>query len=666
MLAALAALLYRYTGQTEFVIGHQRRAGEVELVRMTLDPAASAAQLTEEAGAALRRAAGLGPVTVAELAVLRGERPCHGLLCHDVPVEPLAELAVSLTGALAVPDGLDEAAHARLSGHLTALLTAAAEQPATPVGELPMLSAAEQRQALLEWNATEAPVPPLPVHELIAMMAVERPEHVAVVDRGRQLTFAELDADANRLANHLVSLGGTAEDRIAVLLERGVWSVLAQLAIFKIGATVVLLDPDYPDARVGFMVDDSRTIATITRIGLLDRIGGERIVAIDGDEEVWRSAPALHPGGTVDDESVSHVAFTSGSTGAPKAVLLRHGPFRNTVEALVRQCGITGDSRGTWVCSPGVGLVEVDLFPVLAAGATVVIPDAITAASATALRDWLVAERITHTLQPTAMAERLWALPWPAGCDLRSMRVAGERVRGWPSPGLPFEVLNVYGSAEANVVATCDLTAVAARLTEVDRAVPVGRPVPNVRAYVLDRRRQPVPPGVLGELYVSGAGLSRGYLNRPTANSEKFLVNPIEGDPYPVLYRTGDAARYWPDGLIEVVGRLDDEVKIHGHRVHLGEVESVLAAQPGVRRCAVVTTEDVPGEHRLIAYVEPDRAAPPLVRELRRSLRRVLPPSVLPADYVVCRLPSTADGQIDRAALPAPRREGRRAGPDAA
>jgi acyl-coenzyme A synthetase/AMP-(fatty) acid ligase len=181
--------------------------------------------------------------------------------------------------------------------------------------------------------------------------------------------------------------------------------------------------------------------------------------------------------------------------------------------------------------------------------------------------------------------------------------------------------------------------------------------VPNVRTYVMDRCRQPVPPGVLGELYVSGAGLSRGYLNRPTANSEKFLVNPVDGDPYPVLYRTGDVARYWPDGIIEVVGRLDDEVKIQGHRVHLGEVESVLAAQPGVLRCAVVTREDVPGERRMVAYVEPDRAAPPRVRELRRSLGRVLPPYVLPSEYVLCRLPYTASGKIDRATLPAPRRE---------
>ncbi|WP_173094253.1 non-ribosomal peptide synthetase [Actinomadura verrucosospora] len=669
-LAALAALLHRYSGEKELLVGRVVAGSpdRVQPLRLTVDPDAPAAELVEQAGRVLRDAEERGALAAAELLSLRDcDQPCHALLIEGdgAQAPPLADVAVVLgeEGAVtAVAAGrFDAASAARLAAHYANLAEGVTEHPETALDRVPMLTDAECAEALVEWNDTDEPVAAATVPELIEQVAARTPGRTAVRDADRAATYGELDADANRLANHLRAQGVTGHDRVAVLLERGVWSVLAQLAVFKLGAAVVLLDAEYPEARLGFMVDDTEAAAVITRSALAGRVAVERTVTVDTGE--WRAAPAERPEGTgvvePADDSVSHIAFTSGSTGTPKAVQLRHGPFRNTVGVLIRQCGITADARGTWLCSPGFGLVEVDFFPVLAAGGTVLVPAPETAASAEALRDWLVEERVTHTLQLTAMAERLWTLPWPAGCALRSMRVAGERVRGWPSPDLPYSVLNVYGSAEANVVATCDLTAVAGTLPEDGRAarnVPIGRPVANVRAYVLDRHQRPVPRGVLGELYISGASLSRGYLNRPGANSEKFTINPIPDDPYPVLYRSGDVARYWPDGTIEIVGRLDDEVKIRGYRVHPGEVESVLAAQPGVRQCAVVAREDVPGERRLVAYVEPDRGAPPLVRELRRALRAVLPPYMLPSAFVVGDLPSTSNGKIDRGALPVPPR----------
>ncbi|WP_084964083.1 non-ribosomal peptide synthetase [Thermoactinospora rubra] len=487
------------------------------------------------------------------------------------------------------------------------------------------------------------------VHELIEAVAAATPDRPAIVAGGVTMTYGELDAEANRLACHLIDLGVGEGAAVGVFMERSAENLVAQLAAFKAGACVVLMDPAYPAQRLAFMLADSAAAAVVTRPGPAAALPAGVKVVLSGQ---WAAAPARKPDRRPADNGTSHIAYTSGSTGVPKAVLLRHEPFRNTVRVLIEQCGITPDSRGTWLCSPGFGLVEVDCFPVLAAGATLHIPPAAVTGSAEELRDWLVAERITHTLQLTAMAERLWQLDWPKDGHLRSMRVAGERVRNWPPPGLPYQVLNVYGSAEANVVATCDLTATAAALGEEERAArrpPIGTPVPGVRVYVLDENLAPVPTGEVGELYISGRSLSAGYLNRPDAERDRFLANPMPGDPHPVLYRSGDQARVWPDGLIEIVGRADDEVKVRGYRVRLGEIESVLAQQPGVRQCAVVLRDDA-----LAAYVEPRPGATIVPAELRRSLAARLPQYMLPAAYVVGPLPTTPNGKIDRAALPAP------------
>lgn len=495
-------------------------------------------------------------------------------------------------------------------------------------------------------------------HELVAGLAQRDPDATAIVHRGASLSYGELDESANRLAGYLAGLGSGPGARVGVCLERSTDSILAQLAAFKTGAAAVLLDPEYPQARLRFMLTDSGAIAVVTRSALAERVdAGCPVVRID--DPSWRSTQPQDPRVPVSDHTVCHIAYTSGSTGTPKAVLLRHGALRNTVRVLREQCEIDGESRGSWLCSPGFGLVEVDCFPLLAAGAVLHIPEPDVVASPVRLRDWLVGERITQSLVLTAMAERLWSLDWPADTPLRVMRIAGERVRTWPPEHLPFPVHNIYGSAEATVVATCDLTATGrdlgpARCAEL--MPPVGKAVANVRMYVLDQDMVPVSPGVTGELYVSGASLAEGYLNRPEANRVKFLANPIPDDPYPVLYRSGDVARTWDDGTVEIVGRTDDQVKIRGYLVHLGEVESALATQPAVRQCAVLAREDVPGERRLIAYVELSGNRPFAVPALRRALAERLPAHMVPAAFVVGDLPTSANGKIDRSRLPPPPR----------
>ncbi|PPK63140.1 amino acid adenylation domain-containing protein [Actinokineospora auranticolor] len=689
-MAALAALLLRYTGETDLIIGQVDE--ELTVPRLPVHGDTRIGDLRATAVRAIKDAAVVGAVDGAELLRLcetdgaATQAPCHGLIAirpgdkpghhadrhteselHYADIVVVLQLVrgrprAALVGNAALYErGTVNRLAKHLGGMLEAMVGVADDRT---VSVLPLLDSAERGQILLGWNDTEEEVDPRPVHELIAGFARSTPDAPAVVHEGATTTFAELESGANRMANHLVSLGTTPGSNVGVFMERCPESLLTQLAIWKAGATAVLLDPEYPTERLAFMLQDSAAVAVVSKQHLaavlpLDEGGARPVVLVDRHATTWQSAPDTDPAGPIDDESISHVAYTSGSTGVPKAVLLRHGPLRNTVHVLIRECEITAGSRGTWLCSPGFGLVEVDCFPVLAAGAVVHIPDPTVAASPEQQRDWLVDTGITHTLQLTAMAERLWTLPWPAECALRSMRIAGERVRAWPPPELPYTVLNVYGSAEANVVTTCDLTTTAAALTGDERAArmpPIGRPVANVRTYVLDERREPVPPGVLGELYISGESLSRGYLNRPDANTEKFLDNPLADDPYPVLYRSGDVARYWPDGVIEIVGRIDDETKVRGYRVHLGEVESVLAAQPGVRQCAVLAREDTPGYRRLVAYIEPDPVAPPQVRVLRGELARRLPPYMLPAAYVVDQLPTTANGKIDRAVLAPPPR----------
>ncbi|MEU7907087.1 amino acid adenylation domain-containing protein [Actinoplanes sp. NPDC049118] len=668
--AGLAALLHRYSGESPLLVGlaDGEPPGRLTVLRVTVDGSRPFAELRDAVPHLTDAARQLGAVTPPELLELRGlgtgpQRPCHavvvtgdrcGIGAAGAELTAVADRGGRsvLVADATIPDTDAE----RIAGHLARLLAAGAAPAGPPLARLSLLDGEEEGRILHGWNDTSRPVPDEQFPAAIARIAAEAPDRVAVVAGARSLTYRQFDQDANRLAQHLAGLGVGRGDRVGVFFERSPESLLSQLAVFRLAATAVLLDPEYPGERLEFMVEDSAAAAVLTREGLSGRLGAPRCPVVPVDGDAWRAAPAVDPGAEVRDEEVCHIAYTSGSTGKPKAVQLRHGPLRNTAYVLREQCGLTAGVRGTWLCSPGFGLVQVDCFPILLAGGTVHIPEPAVAAAPEQLRDWLVEQRISQSLVLTAMAERLWTLPWPEGTELRCMRIAGERVRTWPGRELPFHVLNVYGSAEATVVATCDLTELGAAGGAGGRMPPIGRPVANVRTYVLDANHQPVPPGVLGELYISGASLSRGYLNRPDANDAKFLANDVPGDPYPVLYRSGDVARYWSDGTVEIIGRTDNEVKIRGYRVHLGEVEGALAEQPGVRQCVVLAREDVPGERRLVAYVEPDRAAPPRVAAVQAALRERLPGYMVPSAFVVGDLPTTPNGKIDRAALPPPPR----------
>ncbi|CAM5507034.1 hypothetical protein GCM10010329_63890 [Streptomyces spiroverticillatus] len=649
--AALAALVHRCTGETDLLIGRRRRPGTVESLSVRVEPQSS--------GADLLRGAADAPVVDGP----GGGRPAHAAVDTAGPAgQALAALTLTLGDQgfeLALDsEEFDDAAADQYARHLERVLAALATEPDTAISDIPLLSDAELHRILVDWNDTEEEVGPLFFHELVAETARRTPDATAVLLPGTRLTYRELDSQANQLAHRLTARGVRPGDRIGVCFPRGAESLIAQLACFKLACAAILLDSDFPTDRIRYMIEDASAAAVLTLAAHEAKVTGlAPVIALDADD--WRTEPTTEVSEPVDADDLIHICYTSGSTGAPKAVMVRFGAARNLIHSMAELCDVTSASQGTWLAAPGYGMIEVECFPVLARGGTVHIPDVSVVSSEHRLQEWFLREGITTTLLMKPMAERLWRLEWPEGTPLENIRVCGERIQSWPPAGLPFRLINLYGSAEATVVASCDITALGERLGEEGRArrlPPIGSPTANVTIYVLDEELRPLPPGLVGEICIAGVSLSAGYLGRPEATAEKWITNPIDPDRHPVMYRTGDLARYWPDGSIEIVGRTDNQIKVRGNRVHLGEIEVVLTTLPGVDQAAVLARQDGQGDVQLTAYIEPAPGTTPSVRDIRRGLNQRLPSFMVPAAYVVGGLPTSTNGKIDRTALPEPPR----------
>jgi amino acid adenylation domain-containing protein len=646
--AAAAVLVHRYTGESDVLVG-RRAPGVTGTLTLTLSDTTTVQGL-------LAAIAGAAPQPAGD------DAPHAAVVSDGAPARtPVAPLTLVLDGGLELMTSaaeFDPDAAAQYARHLERVIAAVATGSDATVADIPILTDEETHRALVEWNRTDAPVPEPYIHELVAEYARTTPDAVAVATPTERVTYHELDERANQLAHRLSTMGIGRDDMVGVCFPRGADSLVAQLACFKVAAAAILLDPDFPVDRTRFMIEDASAAAVLTYAQHADALSGAcPVLALDVSG--YRDEPTTPVNEPVDSDDLIHIGYTSGSTGAPKAVLARFGAARNLIHAMRELCGMTAASQGTWLAAPGYGMVQVECFPVLAAGATVNIPEVSVVASPERLQEWFLRERITTTLLMKPMAERLWALEWPADTALRDIRVCGERIQSWPPAGLPFRLINLYGSSEATTVASCDITELGARLGPDGRATtlpPIGRPICNVKTFVLDERFRPVPPGVTGELCITGDSLSTGYLNRPELTEQKWIPNPINPQRHPILYRTGDMARYWPDGSIEIVGRRDNQIKVRGNTVHLGEIEIVLAAQAGVRQVAVLAREDGQGDVQLTAYIEPAAGASPVVRDVRRALRKRLPAFMVPSAYVVGGLPLNTNGKINRSALPEPPR----------
>jgi amino acid adenylation domain-containing protein len=553
----------------------------------------------------------------------------------------------ALAGSMVFRTDLFEGATVeRMLGHFRALADGIAAAPDRPVGGIDLLAPAERAQ-LAAWNATERPRPAgLLVHDLFAAQAARTPEAPAVSWRGERLTYAELDRRSARLANALRRRGVGPETRVGVCLSRTPELLAALLGVLRAGGAYVPLDPAYPRERLGFMVEDAGIALVLTESALADRVPGDAagLFLVDAEREALSAEPEHAPASGVLPDNVSHVIFTSGSTGRPKGVMIRHGG----TAALLHWLGenVSGEERAAALFSTSISFdVSVaEIFGTLCWGGMLVLVE-------NALELAAVEEPVFYaSMVPSAAAELLRAGGIPA-C-VRTLNLGGEALpaalaRGLHALGTVEKVGNLYGPTEDTTYSTHALVRRGAD------PVPVGRPLPGTRAHVLDSELLPVPPGVVGELYLAGDGLARGYAARPDLTAERFLPDPF-GVPGSRMYRVMDRVRWSALGELEYFGRTDFQVKVRGFRIELGEVEAALGRHPAVREAVATVREDAPGDRRLVAYVtaEPGEVSP---AELRAWVGGRLPEYMVPSAVVVLdSFPLLPNGKTDRGALPAP------------
>ncbi|PCC69208.1 amino acid adenylation domain-containing protein [Nannocystis exedens] len=492
-------------------------------------------------------------------------------------------------------DRFERATIERMVGHLTALLAAMAADPARRVSALPMLTG-DERRLVATWGAGPAvDADARTALDLFEAQAARTPDALAVTAGARSLTYRQLDRRANHLAHRLRALGVAADTRVGVCMERSPELLVALLAAWKAGAAYVPLDPEGGAERLAHILADAGAPVLLAgpRVELPGYAG--RVLRLADDLEGADAAPPRRTG----PGDLAYVVYTSGSTGRPKGVLVEHRGLANLVAWHTRRFEVGPAARATLVASPGFDASVWEIWPYLCNGASLAVPAATLRLSPEDLRDWLIGQAITISFQPTAIAEELLRLQWPARCALRVLLTGGDRLRGRPGPGLPFALVNNYGPTEATVVTTSGLVAPLAP-GEVAREPALGRPIAGARVLVLDAHGQAVPAGVPGELHIGGVGVARGYLGRPDLTAERFIPDPSA--PGARLYRSGDLVRWRDGGELEFLGRLDEQVKIRGVRIEPGEIEAALREHPAVRDVAVVATEDGPATRRLVAY----------------------------------------------------------------
>jgi len=552
------------------------------------------------------------------------------------------------------PDLFDENRAARMLEHYTNLLEAFATDPDARIGQVDFLSQLEKSLLYKQSARIQANCPMyLRMHELFEAQVERSPHAVAVTSEGEQLTYQELNERANRLAHYLCGLGLCAETPVGVYMVRSVEMVVTLLGILKTGGAYVPLDPDYPVSRLAMMMEDSATTMILTQEKLRHRMLTKkaRVVLIDQDwpDIARESAENLDRAGNSDD--LAYVIFTSGSTGRPKGVEVTHKALVNFLVSMAKEPGIESSDIMLSVTPLAFDISALEIFLPLTVGAQVTLLPQGIAADGRLLKERLDASNAT-VMQATPMTWRmLIEAGWEGKSDLRIL-CGGEALpqdlaRGLLARGAA--VFNMYGPTETTIWSTVWKVA-----TEGGR-IAIGCPIANTSVYVLDANLLPTPIGVEGEFYIGGDGLARGYLNQAELTAEKFIPDPFSGDPGARMYRTGDLAQCMPDGNIEVLGRTDHQVKIRGFRIELGEIEAVLGQHPTVQKSVVVARDDSPGDRRLIAYVVGIPGSTLSSQELRKHVQQKLPEFMVPTRIMMLdSLPLTANGKLDRKALPEP------------
>lgn len=495
-------------------------------------------------------------------------------------------------------------------------------------------------------------LPSMCLPESVARRAAETPGALAVAAGNDILSYGELDNRADRLAWYLRSLGVGTDVLVGLCLPRCLDMVVGALAILKAGGAYVPMDPAWPPDRHALVLEDAQSPVLITNVSLASQIPQAGQIIVDlGAAEIAAQSGDL-PLGKVRRDDLAYVIYTSGSTGQPKGVEIPHGGLANLVSWHQQAFSVTSADRASHLAGLSFDAAAWELWPYLAVGASVHLVDEFTRNSSAHLRDWLVAHRITIGFVPTPLAEDLIRVKWPSNTVLRIMLTGGDTLHHYPPASLPFVLVNNYGPTECTVVATSGAVPPARH----DGTLPpIGRPIANSRIHLLDEQLLPVPPGTVGEIYIAGAGLARGYRNRPDLTAQRFISDPFSAKPGGRLYKTGDLARLLPDGQISFLGRVDDKIKIRGFRIEPNEIVCLLNQHPAVRESLVLAREDSSCGKCLVAYIVLESDSAVTHQSLRAHLRRRLPKYMLPSAFVCLEaFPLTPNGKIDRAALPAP------------
>ncbi|MGA9380654.1 MAG: amino acid adenylation domain-containing protein, partial [Phormidium sp.] len=576
----------------------------------------------------------------------------------------------------------------RMTGHFITLVSAILANPLERISQLPMLTKVEQNQLLSEWNNTQIEYPKQKtLHQLFEEQVELTPEAIAVVFESQQLTYNELNCRANQLAHYLRSLEVDTDVLVGICLERSLEMVVGVLGILKAGGAYVPLDPEYPSERLHLMLEDSSVKVLLTQQSLLERLPATKteLVCLDREWQIISQLSQEKVNSNVQPENLAYVIYTSGSTGQPKGVAMNHLPLVNLMfwHQQNQTTSLGGKTLQFAPISFDVSCQE--MFSTWSTGGTLLMITEQIRREPEALLAILQEQAVERLFLPFVGLQQLAEVATERQCvwkELREIITAGEQLQitpaisQWLSQLNDCTLHNHYGPSESHVVTAYTLNNKAENWPLLP---PIGRPIPNAQIYILDAHLQPVPIGVPGELHIGGVSLARGYLNRPELTQEKFIFNPFEnsvragladnfgnnqtipGQNPPLqtqnskLYKTGDLARYLPDGNIEYLGRIDNQVKIRGYRIELGEIEALLSQHPQVQTAVVTVREDTPGDKRLVAYILSQAEAAPTIIELRQYLKAKVPEYMLPSAFVILEtLPLTPSGKIDRRALPKP------------
>jgi amino acid adenylation domain-containing protein/thioester reductase-like protein len=538
----------------------------------------------------------------------------------------------------------------QIAKHIFNLLEDVLENPLKKISEIEILNKSEKVQILNDFNNTKADFPfDKTVHQLFMEQAAKTPDNIAVVFNNQNISYRELDERSNQLARSLRNKGVKPDSLVGIMVEPSIEMVIGIISIIKASGAYLPIDTDYPQERIEYMLSDSKAQILLSRKNFLNKIPenlrNSALALFFDDPSIYQEDNSPIPNVNTPNDLI-YLIYTSGSTGKPKGVLVNQIGLVNLIHTFKEMFSITSSDKVSQVSNFTFDASVFEIFPCLTAGATLFIIKKEITYNPNLLKEFINSKKITFTYQPTAIGKILFTYDW-TNTNLRNMCVAGERLSQYKMNDLPFKVYNLYGPTETTVWATYYLL----KKPGNDEAPPIGQPIKNTKIYIVDPHNRLQPIGFEGELCISGTGLARGYLNNPDLTAQKFVPNPFI--PGELMYRTGDMARWLPDGNIGYIGRIDHQVKIRGFRIELGEVENRMLETPGVKETAVLAREDSDGEKFLCAYYSGEKELD--ITVLKAALSRGMPEYMVPSRFVYLeKFPLTSNGKLDRKALPEP------------